>query len=129
MTSLQMDWLTRIQKRRFAQAFHTLVESSGAWQSGLSSRLRRVGSDLAGLASQLPHSARQKIAAAHSVRPAAVFAIAAPPGRLDSLIVSEFAPSCEEFDAKRFNLLWRATAKVLVLMTSATTADNQTLEL
>jgi hypothetical protein len=38
-----------------------------------------------------------------------VSAVAAPPGRLDSLIVSDFPPLFEEFRAKRFNLLWRGS--------------------
>jgi hypothetical protein len=36
-------------------------------------------------------------------------AVAAPPGRLESLIVGEYPPLFEEFRAKRFNLLWRGS--------------------
>jgi hypothetical protein len=90
-------------------------------QSGLFPALRRFEADLARLASELEAfrdakktgTARPAVAPPPGTpeRPAStiVSAVAAPPGRLESLIVSEYPPLFEEFRAKHFNLLWQGS--------------------
>jgi hypothetical protein len=90
-------------------------------RSALFPALRRFEADLTRLASELEafrntkktDTARQVVApppgAPAKPPPAAAPTVAAPPGRLESLIVGEYPALFEEFRAKRFNLLWRGS--------------------
>jgi hypothetical protein len=79
--------------------------------------LRRFEADLARLASELEgfHDTARPAAAAPlpgtpaKPPPAAGPAVAAPPARVDSLIIGEFPLLFDEFRAKGFNLLWRGS--------------------